>query len=1182
MTLTFSQVSHAWQVQDPTLVDKLLTLASQPDPTIDKPIPEDELTFERFLSKIFSVEFREKHPEVQFAERVAMIAKLEADEGVYPLPDRFKIHLILTALWDDGSAYSRQVLKQAIARLPLSYGVWKGFKYIYKQAEFLHDYEIFGCLSAKIDAHRFDNSMRTPVSKATKTYMSLRAWRYLRTLGHQLPVCYIEASCAVLVAYDEDITLNGEQQRNSWVLNHICFHNSKEQNYGVSRFGYKHRQKLFDNKSRAFAEAWQQDPEPLFTVLKQAKNEAVRQFATDSLKHDFQTQLRDVSVQTIQELSSGHNHSQARDEMIVWLLTQSPNFEKARFSELGLHTVVIKLLYSDNKDAYEYAISYAKSYAQDLPLNELMFLAISEHASVRKFAIEQILSRDPRKDVGIEGWGQLLDTDYHHKVAGEQLSKHFNRRDLTPEWFFERLISANEHSVNFASKQLPSLYSAKELGADYFINISRYIDVEYNGYGGGYINYHSPYNKAMKQAMAFVLKQLKTLDLNAVDAEVWQRLLLHPLSQDTIEEWINEELITANRLPISFWQALAYETDWNSNEWIQQLIHGDTSTNTNDNTNNDESDNKDTDNPNNKKIATNWQRHLTFNEDLAYSVRYWLSDVRRFAPTQLGFDWLMKLAQSEKSVYREFAIDRINKGFLPADFAPSKQTSHQDNEQPESPTANANTVTTVTVDLSGQRYLFTGKMNSMSRGEAEKLVKEANGSISSAVNNKLDYLVIGDEGSPLYGNGRKGSKQLKAEDLIAKGAELKIISETAFLQMLTGQVREASEDEVLAGANALWHMATDDPTAPISELAISYLSHHHADICLALTDRPVDPDAIIPAEFFSPERVIPLLQHGNIRLREFGLLLSKYELANWQPDSKQWVMMAESTHSEVQELLTQAFISEQTAENRRYHLSPSELKQRLSANTLYALIDSKRRFARQLGITLLQRYPEFQQVETLYYLTQSSDREVRYSAVTMLWQRFKNRHISDSQLQDYQTNKQAQRADSTDTKSNSKNDKQAGKQNDITNTVSPTTTIYEPASSLLENVPADFEQLLSLLRRGLYELPPARLPATPESKAESKANDKQQQKYGKYNQQSKQADEKKAHLKVISASQAKLALIETFRDVALADRSFAQVILPMLYTFTHSAGKMERHACLVAVTRLLNRYPELAEHLQVS
>ena len=37
---------------------------------------------------------------------------------------------------------------------------------------------------------------------------------------------------------------------------------------------------------------------------------------------------------------------------------------------------------------------------------------------------------------------------------------------------------------------------------------------------------------------------------------------------------------------------------------------------------------------------------------------------------------------------------------------------------------------------------------------------------------ELDYLVIGDEGSPLYGAGRKGDKQLKAEKLIEEGATI--------------------------------------------------------------------------------------------------------------------------------------------------------------------------------------------------------------------------------------------------------------------------------------------------------------------------------------------------------------------------------------------------------------------------
>jgi len=43
--------------------------------------------------------------------------------------------------------------------------------------------------------------------------------------------------------------------------------------------------------------------------------------------------------------------------------------------------------------------------------------------------------------------------------------------------------------------------------------------------------------------------------------------------------------------------------------------------------------------------------------------------------------------------------------------------------------------------------------------------------------------------------------------------------------------------------------------------------------------------------------------------------------------------------------------------------------------------------------------------------------------------------------------------------------------------------------------------------------------------------------------------------------------------------SFAALIIADLYTFTHSAGKMERHASLTAVTRLLHRYPSLREHL---
>ena len=1118
------------------MVDKLYILATQVDDIPETPIPERELTFDRFLDKIpFKSSVSEQNPEVQFAERVAMIAKLEADEGVYPLPDRYKIHLILTALWEDGSAYSRAILKQAISELPVNYGVWKGLKRIYKQAEFSQDYEIFGQIAAKIDLQRFDQTPKANVSFATKTYMSLRAWRYLRQLGQQMPIGYIDAAVCVLASYDETMTAGSAEQTSSWVLNHICFHNSLD--YGVNRFSSRSPRKLFDAKGRAFSEAWQRDPEPLIQLLAIAKNEAVRQFATDSLKHDFKTQLRDVSNDTLQYLSAGKAHSKARDEMIVWLLENSPNFEKSKFQTLGLHQVVLQLLHSHYPAAYQYAIGYA----QDLSLTELMLLAMSDYEPVRTFAINNILSRDPISDIGVNGWGQLLDTEHHHQTASKQLSKHFTRRDLTPEWFFERLTSSRRYSVKFAIKKLPELYSAKELGSEYFIRVAQQLDIsaayDFSAHDDSY-------------CMHFALDQLRRLDLSQINASVWQVLLLHPLSQSTVIDWIDEDVLSAAALDMSYWHALAYEPDWQVAEYIE-LLKSTSIINLISSTDNQGL-------PPISEPIKNWQKQLDFDEYLAENVQDWLSDVRRFAPIDLGFDWLMTLAHSEQALYREFAIERINKGFLPADFVAYLDNDSNEEGSPTDSASSGNTTgsssnadVATEVDLSGQRYLFTGKMQSMTRGEAEKVVKAANGAISSAVNGKLDYLVIGDDGSPLYGNGRKGSKQLKAEGLIADGAALKIISETAFLQMLSGQSREVSEDDIFAGANALWHMATDDATAPISELAISYLSHHHEHICMALTDRPVDPDAIIPSSFFDAERVIPLLQQRNSQLRDFGLLLSEYEMATWQPTPALWLMIAESPYTEVTELLKRALLDEPSVTNRRYHIQPTQL----NADMLNALIESKARVARQIGITLLQRHAHFQEVQSLYQLTQSTDREVRYAAVTMLWKHYKSRHVSPN----WQPNS---------------SDKEVAQDKD--SNTQP--IIKEQPVKTAENLPAEVDQLLMLLRRGLFELPPGRLGGSQEPNASASNN---QQRYSDKSNETADTDSN-ITLKPISASRAKLALIETFRDVALADSTFAALIMPTLFTFTHSAGKMERHACLVAVTRLLHRYPELSNNLQAA
>ena len=89
--------------------------------------------------------------------------------------------------------------------------------------------------------------------------------------------------------------------------------------------------------------------------------------------------------------------------------------------------------------------------------------------------------------------------------------------------------------------------------------------------------------------------------------------------------------------------------------------------------------------------------------------------------------------------------------------------------------------------LFGKTVVFTGGMAVMDRKTAQKRVQALGGKCPSGVSADLDYLVVGDEGSPLIGDGEKSTKHKAADKLIAKGAKVKIISETDFLKMLEGK-----------------------------------------------------------------------------------------------------------------------------------------------------------------------------------------------------------------------------------------------------------------------------------------------------------------------------------------------------------------------------------------------------------
>jgi hypothetical protein len=490
----------------------------------------------------------------------------------------------------------------------------------------------------------------------------------------------------------------------------------------------------------------------------------------------------------------------------------------------------------------------------------------------------------------------------------------------------------------------------------------------------------------------------------------------------------------------------------------------------------------------------------------------------------------MILVRRAEPRYHDFAVEVMIKGFVPADFAPSESAP-----QPESsPSADQESA----VDFGGASFLFTGKLATMQRKEAEGKVRNAGGSIGSGVTAKLHYLVIGDEGSPLYGNGKKGSKQVKAEQLNAEGANIRIISETAFLQMLTGRTREVSADATLLGCERLWQLAIGGGAedARLGQFSRKYLRRHHPEMALDETDRPVDPGAEVPSDFLTFDRVRPLFFESREPLRSFALAIARYEFARWSPSGPDLVRLAEAPFVDVRRFVAEALLAEPAPEHRRYRIDPDSL----SPAAVYRFCESSDEATRALGLKLIARSPRLRLPQELYRLTESPDRAVRAFVLRALWSLYRDRHVTEG----------------------------------WSPFVAPRPTIGPVARKKAaeavtargsgpparpEQPPAAATRMGDLLRRMLFELPPGR-PGR-RSVSTDGSGDGNGDGFDR--------------LRPLSNRLAKLAIIETLRDLAIEDEGFARAALPPLVEFLASHGKSEHAACLIAVTRIRHAHPGL-------
>lgn len=75
-----------------------------------------------------------------------------------------------------------------------------------------------------------------------------------------------------------------------------------------------------------------------------------------------------------------------------------------------------------------------------------------------------------------------------------------------------------------------------------------------------------------------------------------------------------------------------------------------------------------------------------------------------------------------------------------------------------------------------KKVVFTGVLEAISRGDAAAKVKALGADINSSISGSTDFVIVGADAGP--------SKMKKIADYNAKGASIKIISESEFLQMI--------------------------------------------------------------------------------------------------------------------------------------------------------------------------------------------------------------------------------------------------------------------------------------------------------------------------------------------------------------------------------------------------------------
>lgn len=1068
--ITLEDLRFAYQRQDPSFVQKLKSFLQQPDPYLDDEAEDSDVTFYSHRYNVLNNwQLRTLQPgEERMLHRQKLWESFLAQKS--GVPPRLKLSPLVMDLYQDGTEWSRQTLLTLIAEIPLVWGPWKAFKQIFKLAEEADDFEVLGAMAARCDSQSAAQyPPHSDVTALTLGYLRRRGWRYLRHLASSMPDLYPYAAVQFLRWYpSQEGNWYADQTWNKmWIANHIFYHNHKrsggEKPYSSSSFSYgsyynKAPKSLC--KHRAYPELWNQSPEPLLDLLLLCRDEKIGRFAVELLQEQFSSDIRELPLDTMIRL--GQRPIPSIQRFVQEWIQDNPSLQKAQFKELGLHELVLNFfLFSKDDKVRKFAIKYVQDYAKDLSFDLIKKLFQSDFDDLNKFGGQLLNDRDPREEIGLENLQVLILMSSAHDIAKKKLEAGFRPGEIPLDWFKPLLFADSWMIPEYAVKFLKKKYPTKQIETEWLQSL-----LTDQGMKESYYSY-----MAREFAMELIGKRAKQLSTDWI-----QEALLH--DDFTYEIWslISEGKIAKKQLDLSWLKATIAPSAWTDHPWVQKQ----------------------------KQVEDHWVDSFEFPYNLQSRVLSYLTQGEAYSPEELGLDWLLSLLSEEESHTSETIVSFMMEKFHPGDFA-------SDDEPVEAVETAPAVAEPAESPFEGKSVLFTGKLRSLTRSEAQSRLKEVGGVVAKSVTKALDYLVVGDEGSPLFSEGKKGSKLTKAEKLQEGGAALEIISETAWLGMMSegsAASTEVDTNAVASGYRRLFRWATESgQTEQVQMFAISYLRHRHPMLGSQLTGRPLKGHAQIPRDLYLADDYLPLLADESPELQKLVVSIARFELRRWDVPPSQIFTLCESPFRQVRSFAIEALVGTKEGETPEpYHFRPDEL----DPDLVFALCESRRKDVRYAGVSLLQQhYDLLQGDQQVLRLAESPDRDIRTRAVKILWQRYRRPSITPSWTP------------------------QLDKRSSITPRA-PMDTLQEPSL------------LLQFARMVLFGIPPGKLEKQP-----------------------------KGASKLWSNSKAKLHILNVLKDLALESKEFADELKPLLQQFLSSHHKTEALGSLTALTQIEQRWEQV-------